>query len=63
MTDYNGMIADCVAVAVDEERKKIAAWLECGKDCQHQTGDGHCNRIDDFCARYVADCIRIGAKP
>lgn len=57
---HDRMVADA---ARNEEREKIAAWLECPKYCHHLTGDGHCNRIDDFCARYVAECIRNGCKP
>lgn len=49
--------------AVVAERERIAAWLDCTKDCQHATANGSCHRIDDFCSRYVADCIRRGTKP
>lgn len=52
-----------IRIAVQVEREKIAGWLECGKDCQHMANSGACHRVDDFCARYVADCIRRGTKP
>lgn len=57
----DGRTADTAAVIA--EREKIAAWIECGKDCQFSTASGECRRSDDFCSRYVADCIRRGVKP
>jgi hypothetical protein len=50
-------------LALKAEREKIAAWLECGDDCQHMANSGGCHRVDDFCDRYLAECIRNGNKP
>lgn len=48
---------------VQQERDKIAEWLDCTKDCQYVTVSGECRRFNDLCSHYVAECIRRGEKP
>ena len=51
------------AAAVARERERLAGFVDCPTDCNYANASGTCQRINDFCSHYVADCIRRGEKP
>ncbi len=56
-------LAGQITAAINADRKRIAAELDCPKDCRFANAGGTCQRTDDLCSHYVADCIRRGCKP
>lgn len=56
-------LAARITAAINADREQIAAWIDCTDDCNYANAGGTCQRINDFCSHYVADCIRRGCKP
>lgn len=51
------------AAGVREERERIAAHIDCLRDCRYANASGTCQRTDEICSHHVAESIRAGEAP